>query len=109
MVEVDHARPACLIQAKIEALAVELRKHVMEERIEVGEFDRASQWDYQQVRTKALVLLLHPKVTGRHQRFDTGPSYARFGREPDHHCAMVQELLSLALHQFNANLNVDGL
>ena len=109
MVEMDHARAACLVEPKVESLAVELRKHVVEERVEVGEFHRASQRNHQQVRIEALVLLLHAKMAGRHQRLQRSRGHARLRRKPGHNGAVIQGLLSLALHQFNADLHVDVL
>ena len=65
MVEMDHARAAGFIEPEVEALAVELRKHVVEERVEVGERDHRSRRDRDYVGVKALVMLADFKSGGR--------------------------------------------
>ena len=64
VVEADDPVASCLVQAEVKSFSIELRKDVVKEGIEIGEFDRAPQGHDQKVRIEALVLLLHAKVPG---------------------------------------------
>ena len=57
LVELHEARGPALVESKIEALAFEQRKHIVKERIVVGELHFAADRDHQQRRLKAFILL----------------------------------------------------
>src|ERR1035438_1140271 len=79
-----EAHPFCassLIKPQIESLPIELRKDVVKERVEIWEFDCASQWHDKQVRRKAFVLLCHAEVT-RWRRVSRGAWFVRNAAQP---------------------------
>src|SRR5271157_2348946 len=64
-IEVDGASRAGFVESKVEALAVEERKNIMEPGIAIGELHRGSLGDDQQVRFESLVLLLQHRMHRR--------------------------------------------
>ena len=105
-VELHKLRASTLIQAEIEALAVEQREDIVKKRIAIRELDLASRWNHQQRRMEHLLLLnqlgdLRCLLRGRRRRWG-GPKR----REPHHnlrsitHVTLVSCELHLAL-QFN--------
>ena len=57
LVELNKARSAALVKTQIEALAFEKREHVVEERVIVGKFDFASDWNHDEAGVEFLVPL----------------------------------------------------
>src|SRR5207249_10929917 len=65
-VERERVRSPGLVESEVESLAVEQRKDVMKERIEVWKIDDRADGNREDVGVKCFVLLQHPEVvTGR--------------------------------------------
>src|ERR1700712_5255786 len=62
VIKMHDARGSSFIQAKIESLAVEQRKHVMEKGIKVREIHAAARGDDEEMRRKLFSLLRQPIV-----------------------------------------------
>src|SRR5579859_1849896 len=97
MVEVNDSGASSFVEPQVEALSIELRKYVVKERIEIGEFDAAAQGHDEQMRVEVLVLLLHAKMPGSYGRVNGRPGYSGVGREPENNVAVIERLLGLAL------------
>src|SRR5208337_968799 len=82
-IEMHSARRAGFIESKVEALAVEQGKHIVEPGITIRKIHRGSLGDDQQMRFESLVLLLQHGV---HRRDTLCPVEACAQRDEPHHC-----------------------
>jgi hypothetical protein len=61
-VEAHLASASCFVESEVKSLSFEEGKHIVEEGITVGKLHRRSDWNYQHMRIKALVVLHKTKV-----------------------------------------------
>ena len=68
--------PGCarFVKSEVEPLALKERKHVMKERVEIGEIHRRADRNHEDVRFEALVLLRESKSGVNGVAFPSGPS-----------------------------------
>src|ERR1700692_937418 len=57
LVELHKLRASAFVQAEIETLSVEQRKHIVKKRIVIRKLNLPARWNYQQGRMKALIFL----------------------------------------------------
>src|SRR5580700_12164305 len=88
-----------LIQAEIEALALEKRKHIVKKRIAVGKFYRCTYGNHQHVRLETFILLNQARPVSIHRRGKNGNCCPTNRSEPQHHIVRFSWLAFFAGHQ----------